>query len=100
MLVRGPPLLRSNIALKVEAHRDALAVLHRLTTPDALIVLAQLAHIGEATRLDSRLCLPLGEAVGTCDGSSWVGRGVRGVDGRRVGITIRRLRDGGSGHHC
>src|SRR4051812_47710570 len=96
----GRPLLGSDVALKVEAHRDALAVLHRLPTPDALIVLAQLAHIGEAIRLDARLRLPLGKAVRTCDGRSWVRRSVRGVDGRRVGITIRRLRDGSAGHHC
>src|SRR3954469_21266292 len=94
------PLLRSDVALKVEAHRDALAVLHRLPTPDALIVLAQLAHIGEAIRLDARLRLSLGETVGARDGRSWIGRSVWGIDGRRGGITIRRLRDGCAGHHC
>ena len=37
------PLLRGDVTLKVETHRDALAVFHGLSTPVALIILAQLA---------------------------------------------------------
>ena len=57
------PLLPGDVALKVDAHRDAFAVLRRLPTPDTLIIFAQLAHIGKAVRLDARLRLSFGEAV-------------------------------------
>jgi hypothetical protein len=72
--MRPRPLLRGYVALKVDTDADALAILHGLPPPDALIILSQLAHVGKAVRLDTRLGLSFGEAVGTGNWSAGVGR--------------------------
>ena len=51
-------LLAGDVALEVEAHIDALAILHGLSAPYALIVLPQIAHIGIAVRFDPDLACP------------------------------------------
>lgn len=59
----------NDVALIVERHRRGLAALVRLTTPDALIILGQLGHIGEAGVLNATLGLILGEAIRTRTGA-------------------------------
>ena len=101
------PLLRDDVALKVEADIHAPPVLHRHAAPHALIVLPQTAHVRVAGGLDAGFCLALGEAVGPGYRRARIGRTVRRVDGRSVTLRIGRLsksrwgdEEGGHGRYC
>src|SRR4051812_6861163 len=50
--------------MEVESHIHALAVLHCLSTPDALAVFGQAGHVQVAVGFNARFCLAFGEAIG------------------------------------
>ena len=56
--------LGGDVALVVEADRDALAVAHGLAAPDALVVLLQVGDVLQPGAFEAGLGLALGEAVG------------------------------------
>lgn len=55
----------NDVALVVQRHGGVLAILVGLATPDTLVVLGQLRHIGETGILDAAFRLVFGEAVCT-----------------------------------
>ena len=83
-------LLAYDGALKVHAHFDGLAALGGCAAPDANAVLLEPGNIGEAACLNPGFGLTLSETVGPGDRSARIGRAVRRVHRRRVGIAVSR----------
>ncbi len=87
---------RQRHCLVVQSDIDLLAVLGRLTAPDALVVLGQRRDVGEAGILDAALGLILGEAVCAWNGGGRVGL-TGGRHGRGGGVGGRGRGGGGVG---
>ena len=83
-------LLADDVALEVHAHFDGLAALGGCAAPDASAVLLEPGNIGEAACLNPGFGLTLSETVGPGDRSARIGRAVRRVHRRRVGIAVSR----------